>query len=405
MPTYEEARSIILDAVSPLGKEKVEILESLGRVLAEDVVAPWDMPLWNNTAMDGFAVRADDCAGRVSLKVSGFLPAGENMTASVEPGTAVKILTGAPIPPGADAVVPIEEVDDKGETVHIKGPVKAGDHIRFKGEDVKAGERIIPAGTVIRPYEISMLASFGKLFIPVYRKARVAILSTGDELVEPGEALSPGKIINSNAITVAAAVRQIGGEPVILGIARDDRESLREKLREGLKADVLITSAGISAGDRDLVRAVLDELHVNLVFWKIDIKPGRPTAFSLREGTPVFSLPGNPVSTMITFEEFVRPALLKMMGHKKVIKPFIKATLKGQVKKKPGRVNFLRVGLEKENGNYVAWSPGDQNTGILKTMLLAGGIAVLPAEQGDLKAGDKVDVQLLGPGVEMLEEL
>ncbi len=405
MPTYEEARSIILDAVSPLGKEKVEILESLGRVLAEDVFAPWDMPLWDNTAMDGFAVRAGDCSAPVSLKVSGFLPAGENMTASLEPGTAVKILTGAPIPPGADAVVPIEEVDDNVDTVLIKGPVKAGDHIRFKGEDVKTGERIIPAGTVIRPYEISMLASFGKLFIPVYRKARVAILSTGDELVEPGEALSPGKIINSNAITVAAAVRQIGGEPVMLGIARDDEESLREKLAEGLKADVLITSAGISAGDRDLVRKVLDELNVKLIFWKIDIKPGRPTAFSIGGGKPVFSLPGNPVSTMITFEEFVRPALLKMMGHNRVIKPFIKATLKGAVKKKPGRVNFLRVGLEKENGDYVAWSPGDQNTGILKTMLLAGGIAVLPAEQGDLKAGDKVDVQLLGPGVEMLEEL
>ena len=217
MPTFEEARSIILDAVNPLGKEKVEVLESLGRVLAEDIFAPWDMPLWNNTAMDGFAVRAGDCAGPVSLKVSGFLPAGENMTASVEPGTAVKILTGAPIPPGADAVVPVEEVDDNGDIVMIKGPVKAGDHIRFKGEDVKTGERIIPAGTVIRPYEISMLASFGKLFIPVYRMARVAILSTGDELVEPGEALSPGKIINSNAITVAAAVRQIGGEPVMLG--------------------------------------------------------------------------------------------------------------------------------------------------------------------------------------------
>jgi molybdopterin molybdotransferase len=405
MPTYEEARSCILESITPLGVEKVEILESLGRVLAEDVFAPWDMPLWDNTAMDGFAVRSGDCAGSDSLKVSGFLPAGENMTTSVEPGTAVKILTGAPIPPGADAVVPIEEVDDKGDTVLIKGQVKTGDHIRFKGEDVKAGERIIPAGTVIRPYEISMLASFGKLFVPVYRKVRVAILSTGDELVEPGEALSPGKIINSNAITVAAAVRELGGEPVMLGIARDDRDSLRQKLAEGLNADVLITSAGISAGDRDLVRAVLDELNVKLVFWKIDIKPGRPTAFSIRDGKPVFSLPGNPVSTMITFEEFVRPALLKMMGHKKVIKPLIKATLKGAVKKKPGRVNFLRVSLEKENGELFARSPGKQDTGILKTMLLSGGIAVIPSEQEDLREGDQVDVQLLGPGVEMLEEL
>jgi molybdopterin molybdotransferase len=404
MPTFEEARTCILESVNTLGTEKVELLEALGRVLAEDIVAPWDMPLWNNTAMDGFAVRAGDCKEPVSLKVAGFLPAGENMVNTLEPGTAVKILTGAPIPPGADAVVPVEEVDDKGDTVFIRGPVKVGDHIRFRGEDVKAGELIMHVGTVIRPYEISMLASFGKLFIPVYRKARVAIISTGDELVEPGEALSPGKIINSNAITVAAAVRQIGGEPVMLGIARDDRESLREKLSEGLNADVLITSAGISAGDRDLVRAVLDELNVKLVFWKIDVKPGRPTAFSLRDGKPVFSLPGNPVSTMITFEEFVRPALLKMMGHKKILKPFVKATLKGAVKKKPGRVNFLRVSLEKENGKLFARSPGDQNTGILKTMLLAGGIAVLPTEQGDIREGEMVDVHLLGPGVELLEE-
>jgi molybdopterin molybdotransferase len=355
--------------------------------------------------MDGYAVRAEDCSKPVSLKISGFLPAGENMATSIEPGTAIKILTGAPIPPGADAVVPFEETEESADTVSIKVAVKVGDHIRFKGEDVKTGELIIPAGTVIRPYEISMLASFGKLFVPVYRKVRVAILSTGDELVEPGEALSPGKIVNSNALTVAAAVRQLGGEPVMLGIARDDKESLRKKLTEGLNADVLITSAGISAGDRDLVRAVLNELGVKLVFWKIDIKPGRPTAFSLRDGKPVFSLPGNPVSTMITFEEFVRPALLKMMGHAKVIKPFITATLKTAVKKKPGRVNFLRVGLERQDGEYVAWSPGDQNTGILKTMLLAGGIAVLPSGQGNLDAGEKIDVHLLGPGVEMLDEL
>jgi molybdopterin molybdotransferase len=405
MPTFEEARSCILELTNPLGTEKVELLESVGRVLAEDIYAPWDMPLWDNTAMDGYAVRSEDCPGPVTLRLAGFLPAGQHTTSMVESGTAVKILTGAPIPPGADAVVPFEETEEDNGAVSIRTSVRPGDHIRFQGEDVKAGERIIPAGTVIRPYEISMLASFGKLFIPVYRKVRVAILSTGDELVEPGELLSSGKIINSNALTVAAAVKQIGGEPVMLGIARDDKESLREKLSEGLKADVLITSAGISAGDRDLVREVLSELLVKLVFWKIDIKPGRPTAFSIRDGKPVFSLPGNPVSTMITFEEFVRPSLLKMMGHRKVVKPYVKATLKAPVKKKPGRVNFLRVSIDKENGEYVAWSPGDQNTGILKTMLLAGGIAVLPADQGDLKAGEKVDVHLLGPGVEMLEAL
>jgi molybdopterin molybdotransferase len=404
MLSFEEARKTILEMTSPLGIENVEILESVGRVLAEDLYAPWDMPLWDNTAMDGYAVRSADCPQPVTLKIAGFLPAGAHTTVEVEAGTVVKILTGAPIPPGADAVVPFEETEESGDTVSIKTAVKSRDHIRFKGEDVKAGEKIIPAGTVLRPYEISMLASFGKLFIPVHRKVRVAILSTGDELVEPGELLSPGKIINSNALTVAAAVKQIGGEPVMLGIARDNKESLREKLVEGLKADVLITSAGISAGDRDLVREVLNELFVKLVFWKIDIKPGRPTAFSVRDGKTVFSLPGNPVSTMITFEELVRPALLKMMGHNKVIKPFIKATLKATVKKKPGRVNFLRVAIDRENDEYVAWSPGGQDTGILKTMLLAGGIAVLPSEQGDVNAGEKINVHLLGNVADMLEE-
>src|SRR5512137_1163050 len=239
--------------------------------------------------------------------------------------------------------------------------------MRFQGEDVKNGEIIIEAGTLIRPPEISMLASFGKSYLPVYRKARVAILSTGDELVELGEQLEPGRIINSNAFSLAAAVMEIGAMPVILGIARDNRESHREKMLEGLKADALVTSAGVSAGDRDLVRDVLAELGVEQLFWKVDIKPGGPTAFGKKDGKPVFSLPGNPVSTMVTFEEFVRPALLKMMGHKRVIKPFIKAVLQGEVRKKPGKINFLRVRLSSANGGFQAYSSGDQHTGILKT--------------------------------------
>ncbi|HOP40854.1 MAG TPA: molybdopterin molybdotransferase MoeA [Geobacteraceae bacterium] len=395
MPTFEEARKIILDNVVPLGVEKVEILSAVGRVLAEDVAAPWDMPLWDNTAMDGYAVHADDCPEDAVLKLEGFLPAGGHMTEKVARGIAVKILTGAPIPPGADAVIPFEEAEEKDGRVFVKKAVKAGDHIRFKGEDVKTGETVLPSGTVLRPSEISMLASFGKLFVPVHRKVRVAVLSTGDELVEPGEALAPGKIINSNSLALAAAVKQAGAVPIMLGIARDNRESLREKLAEGLRADVLITSAGVSAGDRDFVRDVLEELMVNQVFWKVNIKPGRPTAFALRDGKPVFSLPGNPVSSLLTFEEFVRPALLKMMGHRRVLRPLVKATLKGSVDKKPGRVNFIRVAVEHEKGEFVVRSAGRQETGFLKTLLLADGIAIIPAEHDGIKAGDRVDVHLL----------
>lgn len=395
MPTFEEARKIILDCVVPLGVEKVEMLDAVGRVLAEDIQAPWDMPLWDNTAMDGYAVHSKDCGEAASLKLSGFLPAGGFMSHPMQAGTAVKILTGAPIPAGADAVVPFEQAEERDETVFLKGKVKPGDHIRFKGEDVKEGETILSAGTVLRPSEISMLASFGRLFIPVHRRVRVAILSTGDELVDPGEALAPGKIINSNSLALAAAVRETGCLPIMLGIARDTKDSLREKLAEGLTADVLITSAGVSAGDRDYVRDVLDELMVKQVFWKVDIKPGRPTAFARRDGKPVFSLPGNPVSSLITFEEFVRPALLKMMGFRKVLRPLVTATLREGIKKKPGRVNFLRVAVEEKDGHYFAWSPGKQDTGYLRTLLLADGIAVITAEKGDLAAGEQVDVQII----------
>ncbi|CAG0966514.1 molybdopterin molybdotransferase [Geobacteraceae bacterium] len=404
MPTFEEARRIILDRVAPLGVERVSILDALGRVIADDVTAPWDMPLCDNSAMDGFAVRAADCVSLpATLKVTGYIPAGGEVTGPVIRGCAIRIMTGAPVPPGCDAVVPIEETDDNGDSVTLKEPVKPRQHIRFRGEDVATGALIIPAGTLIRPPEISMLASFGKAIVPVYRKARVAILSTGDELIELGEPPVPGKIVNSNTLSLAAAVRECGAEPVSLGIARDDRDSHREKMIEGLKADAFITSAGVSAGDRDLVRDVLAELGVEQVFWRVDIKPGGPTAFAMFGEKPVFSLPGNPVSTMITFEEFARPAILKMMGHRRVLKPFVKAFLKEDAKKKPGKVNFLRVRIEVENGRYTASTSGDQNTGILRTMIRANGLAVLPRDATFVAAGTEVDVHLVGSDVEMLE--
>ena len=229
-------------------------------------------------------------------------------------------------------------------------------------------------------------------------------ITQGDDLIELGEQPVSGKIINSNALSLAAAIREIGAEPVLLGIARDSRESHREKMAEGFKADVLITSAGVSAGDLDLVRDCLAELGVSQLFWKVEIKPGGPTAFGMKEGKPVFSLPGTPVSTMITFEELVRPALLRMMGHRRVIKPYVKATLRGEVRKKPGKVHFLRVRIEVENGMNWATSAGDQNTGILGTMLRANGIAVLPKDKTVFPPGEEVAVHLLRNDVGMLEE-
>jgi molybdopterin molybdotransferase len=404
MPTFEDARSVILAAVAPLGTERVDLSAALGRVLAEDVTARWDMPLCDNSAMDGFAVRVADCRAGGLLRVVGNIPAGGTVTPAVEPGFAVRIMTGAPVPAGCDAVIPIEEADERDGAVLLRESVKSPQHIRFRGEDVRSGDTVVSAGAVIGPPEISMLASFGKAVVPVYRRARVAILSTGDELIELGDQPTTGKIINSNALSLAAAVREAGAEPVNMGIARDDRENHLKKMTEGLKADVLISSAGVSVGDRDIVRDCLEELGVRQLFWRVDIKPGGPIAFGVKEGKPVFSLPGNPVATMITFEEFVRPALLRMMGHRRVIKPYVRAVLRSEVRKKPGKVHFLRVRIEVENGVHWATSAGDQNTGILRTMVRANGIAVLPKEKTVFSAGEEVPVHLIRGDVGMTEE-
>lgn len=397
MLSFHQARDQILAAVQPLSIEKVALLDAAGRAVAEDVIANRALPLFDNSAMDGYAVRAEDCSPGTTLPVVGYLPAGGALDCSVAPNTAVKIMTGAPIPPGADAIVPFEETEESPDQVRLLGPVKAGDHIRFQGEDIRPGERIIAAGTVLRPGEISLLASFGMVLMPVRRRVRVAILSTGDELQELGDEPTTGGIVNSNSWALAAAVRQIGGEAQLLGIATDNRDSLREKLGAGLQADVLITSAGVSAGDRDLVREVLDELGVKQQFWKINIKPGKPTAFGLKGRTPVFSLPGNPVSALITFEEFVRPALLKMMGHRTLVKPLFKARLQEPVTKKVGRTQLMRVAVEIDgDGGLQVVSSGDQNTGIQRTMVCAQGIALLAADRERYAAGDRVDVHLLG---------
>jgi molybdopterin molybdotransferase len=394
--SFAAARAMVLESVSALPPEPVALPELAGRVLAEEIRAPWDMPRWNNSAMDGFAVRAADCLADHPLKVEGYIPAGGSASClTVGPGKAVKVMTGAPAPAGCDAIVPVEETEERGGRLFITGRVKPGDHLRVQGEDVAKGELVIAAGTVLRPAEINMLASFGYRTAAVFRRPQVAILSTGDELVEPGEELGPAQIYNSNDYSIAAAVKEVGGEPVLLGIARDDRDSLAGKIEAGLQADVLITTAGVSMGERDLVCEVLEALGVERRFWKVDIKPGRPTAFGLKNGKPVFSLPGNPVSSMITFEQFVRPALLKMMGHRRVFRPVLQAVMQETLAKKPGRVQFLRVRLVNDGQRLLASSSGDQNTGILSTMLRANAIAVLPAELEQVTAGEVIDVQLI----------
>ena len=394
--SFIEARNTILDYASPLESESIKLDQLVGRVLGEDICAPIELPRWDNSEMDGFAVRAVDCQPLVQLKVTGYIPAGATADGvTVEPGTAVRIMTGAPVPTGCDAIIPIENTDGGLVTVTPHQAVRRGDFIRFRGSDIARGEKLLTAGSILRPADINLLAAFSLTSTQVVRRPVVAILSTGDELVPPGEPIGAGKIVDSNAYSLAAAVSEIGAIPQILGIAQDNRESLTEKIATGLKADVFITSAGVSAGDRDLVREILEQSGVRQLFWKVAIKPGGPTAFGLHGDKPVFSVPGNPVSSMIAFEELIRPALLKMLGHSKVLRPVIKAVAKTALHNETTKTRFLRVVVAKTTAGFSVESAGDQNTGILSTMIKANGIAILPPEKKEISAGEKVDIQLL----------
>ena len=394
--SFIEARNTILDYASPLESESIKLDQLAGRVLGEDICAPIELPRWDNSEMDGFAVRAVDCQPLAQLKVTGYIPAGATADGvTVEPGTAVRIMTGAPVPTGCDAIIPIENTDGGLVTVTPHQAVRRGDFIRFRGSDIARGEKLLTAGSILRPADINLLAAFSLTSTQVVRRPVVAILSTGDELVPPGEPIGAGKIVDSNAYSLAAAVSEVGAIPQILGIAQDNRESLTEKIATGLKADVFITSAGVSAGDRDLVRDILEQLGVRQLFWKVAIKPGGPTAFGLHGDKPVFSVPGNPVSSMIAFEELIRPALLKMLGHSKVLRPVIKAVAKTALYNETTKTRFLRVVVDKTTAGFSVESAGDQNTGILNTMIKANGIAILPPEKKEISAGEKIDIQLL----------
>jgi len=406
MLSFEQARQAVLENVTPVGHEQVSLPEAVGRVLAEDIASPWNMPLWDNSAMDGYAVRAGDCTGPpCRLRITGYIPAGALADGiRVGEGCAVRIMTGAPLPEGADAVVPLEDLEENsGEEITITTTVEPRQHIRFRGEDVAAGDPVMAAGTTVRSAEVSMLASLGRAVVRVYRRPVVAILSTGDELIELGRTPGLGEIINSNTLALAAAVQEAGGVPRVIGIARDNLACHREQLAEGLKADMLVTSAGVSSGDRDLVRSVLDELGVRQVFWKVKIRPGSPIAFGVKGTTPVFSLPGNPVASLITFEEFVRPALLRMMGQRQVLRPRFKAVLRDDVRKRDRDLTtFMRIRLERQGPTFYASTSGKQQTGFLKTMVNAAAIAEIPPGRGSLAAGEEVDVHFFGSHIDLV---
>jgi molybdopterin molybdotransferase len=401
--TAAEALRLILAETPVLGLETVAAREALGRVLAEPVVAGRRLPPADNSAMDGYALRRQDAARAsperpAELRIAFEVAAGGAAEAGLGPGEAVRVLTGAPIPPGADAVVRQEDTEREGDRLRVLVAPEPRENIRDAGEDIEVGEQVLEPGTPLGPAHLGVLASLGRSVVPVHQRPRVAMLSSGDELIEPDADFSGGRIVSSNSYSLAAQCREIGAEPVYLGIARDTPEDVERHFRAGLRADVLVSSAGVSVGDHDYVRGVLEKIGCRLLFWGVRIKPGYPLAFGRfeREGGPlVFGLPGNPVSAMMTFEQFVRPALRKMMGFSRWCRPLIEVRLAEDLHKKAGRMHFVRVKLERRDGEIFARSTGSQSSGVLRSMVLAQGVLIFPAEATELRAGETASVQVL----------
>ena len=397
----EEAQRIVLESTPTLGLEKISILDALGRVLGEDVVAERDNPPWNNSAMDGFAVRWEDIKQEhaiqktVTLTVIEDVAAGKMPSKSVGAGQAIRIMTGAPLPKGADTVLKVEDTEHTADSVRVFKPEPLGANIRPQGEDVKKGECIIATRTQIRSGEAGMLAILAKSFIFAYQRPRVAILSTGDELADLDERFSDEKIINSNSYGIAAAVQEAGGIPLLLGIAKDTPAALKEKISHGLTADILVLSGGVSMGDYDFTKAVFHELGAEMNFWKLAIRPGQPLAFGKIQGKLAFGLPGNPVSSMVTFEQLVRPALLKMSGHRSYSRPVVQAVFQENFSKRTDRRHFLRGVLTREEGVFMVRTTGAQGSGILTSMVKANCLIDIPVEVERVNQGDLVSVQLL----------
>ncbi len=397
--SVEQALEHILNTVHVLEPERVSLLQAMGRVLTETVTADRDIPPLANSAMDGYAVRGADVEQTefpVRLRVVGEIAAGYVSPVQVTPGTAVRIMTGAPVPDGADTVARFEDTRQDGDWVEVLVPYVSGRNVRPAGEDVRAGQAVLKPGMVLRPQEIGMLAAVGQTEVAVVRRPRVAILATGDEVVPPDQPPGPGQIRDANSYAVAAQVQSFGGVPILLGVARDQEALVRQGMRDALDrgADFIITSGGVSVGDFDLVKQVLaaeGEMH----FWSLNMKPGRPLAFGVVDGVPLMGLPGNPVAAMLSTELFGRPAIMKMQGVPQWPRPTVQARLSRPIKRQDDRRRYIRVRLHETNTGYEATRTGDQGSGILNSMVEADGLAVIPEGAGPLDTGAEVEVLLL----------
>lgn len=408
MLSVSEALTRVLSNFHPLDSESIPIHSAVGRVLAQPVRATLNLPPFPNSSMDGYALRAEDTRSAsdpdpVRLAVVGDVPAGMKPALNVGPGAAARVMTGAHLPDGADAVVPIEatgvarsEVNGAPPAhIEIRRAVDRGAYVRFVGEDVQAGEEVMPVGKKVRAYDVGVLAAFGLAEVQVVRRPRVAVLSTGDELVEVGQALGPGQIRDSNSYSLAALVNQSGGQPILLGVAPDRIETVAEKLRAAVdsRADLIVTSAGVSVGAYDVVKTVV-EAEGALDFWRVRMRPGKPVAFGRFRNVPFFGLPGNPVSAIVCFELFVRPAIQIMSGLGRASKPTVQAVL-GEAAQSDGRESYLRAVVTKEGDRYIARSAGGQGSNILSALVNANALIIIPEGVTDVPAGSTVRAWML----------
>jgi molybdopterin molybdotransferase len=400
MISVHDALTLILDTVSPLAGERVGLLQAVGRVLAEEIRSEREVPPFANSAMDGYAVRWEDIRDAnadqpVALEILEVIQAGAVPTQAVTSGSASKIMTGAVLPAGADTVVRVEDTEEYDGRVWIKRSERPGTHIRAGGEDIHRGQLVLEKGRVLRPADIGLLASVGRSFVLVRQRPRVAILSTGNELVEVDGTLRPGQIVNSNAYTLAAAVQEAGGQPVPLEIARDTLGEIRVALNEAVRHDVVLSTGGVSVGDFDFVKAAMDELGIRRLFWQVAQKPGKPLTFGLLRERPYFGLPGNPVSALVCFYLYVRPALGKMTGHKKLFLPVVHAIVEEDIPKAKGLTEFVRCRLSQSDGHYQVRSTGSQSSGVLSSLSLGEGLVIGPAELPLLPKGMSIKVLVL----------
>lgn len=400
MISPDDALETVLDNVAPLAIERASIVDALGRVLAEEIRAQRDIPGFDNSAMDGYAVRAADIAAAgennpVRLRVLETVAAGMMPAVTVAAGQAVRTMTGAPIAPGADAVVPVERTRGSETSVEILAAAEAGAFVRPRGEDLRRDELVISPGKVLAPSDLGMLASLNRAMVDVYRRPRVAIVATGDELVDVDQVPSGAQIVNSSAYALAGGIREAGGEPVMLKVARDRPEEVRSRLAEALAFDVVLSTGGVSVGQFDHVKVVLDELGLRQLFHGVAQKPGRPLKFGTISGRPIFGLPGNPVSTMVCFYLYVRPTLLRMGGRRDLGLPRLTVRCATDIRKAKDLTEFVRVTLERRDGDFYAAPTGNQSSGVLSSLSRAHGLLIGPARENVLKAGSQATVLLL----------